>query len=89
MTLNELEKHLNAESAGGRLIVWHDGKKQYITDMNGDGEPFLNELGLMLHNAADAAVAAAVAAPKKREKKIVEDVVEAPVATSDDVQIEV
>jgi hypothetical protein len=43
---------------------------------------------LMLHNAADAAVAAA-AAPKKREKKIVEDVVEAPVATSDDVQIEV
>lgn len=89
MTLNELEKHLNAESAGGRLIVWHDGKKQYITDMNGDGEPFLNELGLMLHNAADAAAAAAVAAPKKREKKIVEDVVEAPVATSDDVQIEV
>ena len=89
MTLNELEKHLNAESAGGRLVVWHDGKKQYITDMNGDGEPFLNELGLMLHNAADAAVAAAVAAPKKREKKIVEDVVEAPVAMSDDVQIEV
>ena len=88
MTLNELEKYLNAESAGGRLVVWHDGKKQYITDMNGDGEPFLNELGLMLHNAADAAVAAA-AAPKKREKKIVEDVVEAPVATSDDVQIEV
>jgi hypothetical protein len=42
----------------------------------------------MLHNAADAAVAAAVA-PKKREKKIVEDVVEAPVAMSDDVQIEV
>ena len=88
MTLNELEKHLNADSAGGRLVVWHDGKKQYITDMNGDGEPFLNELGLLLHNAADAAVAAA-AAPKKREKKIVEDVVEAPVATSDDVQIEV
>ena len=86
MTLNELEKHLNAESAGGRLIVWHDGKKQYITDMNGDGEPFLNELGLMLHNAADAAVAAT---PKKREKKIVEDVVEDPVAASDDVQIEV
>jgi hypothetical protein len=89
MTLNELEKHLNAESAGGRLVVWHDGKKQYITDISGDGEPFLNELGLMLHNAADAAVAAAVAAPKKREKKIVEDVVEAPVAMSDDVQIEV
>ena len=87
MTLNELEKHLNAESAGGRLIVWHDGKKQYITDINGDGEPFLNELGLLLHNAADAAVAAAT--PKKREKKIVEDVVEAPVAMSDDVQIEV
>ena len=41
----------------------------------------------MLHNAADAAVAAAT--PKKREKKIVEDVVEAPVAMSDDVQIEV
>jgi hypothetical protein len=88
MTLNELEKHLNAESAGGRLVVWHDGKKQYITDISGDGEPFLNELGLILHNAADAAVAAAVA-PKKREKKIVEDVVEAPVAMSDDVQIEV
>jgi hypothetical protein len=88
MTLNELEKHLNAESAGGRLIVWHDGKKQYITDMNGDGEPFLNELGLMLHNAADAEVAVA-AAPKKREKKIVEEVAEAPVAASDDVQIEV
>ena len=88
MTLTELEKHLNAESAGGRLVVWHDGKKQYITDISGDGEPFLNELGLMLHNAADAAVAAAVA-PKKREKMIVEDVVEAPVAMSDDVQIEV
>jgi hypothetical protein len=56
--------------------------------MNGDGEPFLNELGLMLHNAADAEVAVA-AAPKKREKKIVEEVAEAPVAASDDVQIEV
>lgn len=88
MTLNELEKHLNAESAGGRLVVWHDGKKQYITDINGDGEPFLNELGLMLHNAADKEVAVA-AAPKKREKKVVEDVVEAPAATGDDVQIEV
>jgi len=80
MTLNELEKHLNAESAGGRLVVWHDGKKQYITDMNGDGEPFLNELGLMLHNIADKEAAA----PKKREKKT-----ESVVATSDDVQIEV
>ena len=88
MTLNELEKHLNAESAGGRLVVWHDGKKQYITEVGDDGQPFLNELGLMLHNAADAEVAAA-AAPKKREKKIVEEVAEAPVAMSDDVQIEV
>jgi len=87
MTLNELEKHLNAESAGGRLVVWHDGKKQYITDINGSGEPFLNELGLMLHNIADKEVAAPVT--KKREKKVVEDVVEAPVATSDEVQIEV
>jgi hypothetical protein len=87
MTLNELETHLNAESAGGRLIVWHDGKKQYITDLNGEGQPFLNELGLMLHNIADKEVAAPVV--KKREKKVVEDVVEAPAATSDEVQIEV
>jgi hypothetical protein len=81
MTLNELEKHLSAESAGGRLVVWHDGKKQYITEVGDDGQPFLNELGLMLHNAADAEVAVA---PKKREKKT-----ESVVATSDDVQIEV
>ena len=81
MTLNELEKHLNAESAGGRLVVWHDGKKQYITEVGDDGQPFLNELGLMLHNASDAEVAVA---PKKREKKT-----ESVVATSDDVQIEV
>jgi hypothetical protein len=86
MTLNELEKRLNAESAGGRLVVWHDGKKQYITDINGDGEPFLNELGLMLHNAADNAPVPVV---KKREKKVVEDVAETPAATSDEVQIEV
>jgi hypothetical protein len=81
MTLNELETRLKAESAGGRLIVWHDGKKQYITDIDGDGQAFLNELGLELHNAVDAEVAAA---PKKREKKT-----ESVVATSDDVQIEV
>lgn len=85
MTLNELEKHLNAESAGGRLVVWHDGKKQYITDIDGDGQAFLNALGLELHNIADKEAVA----PKKREKKIVEEVTEAPVATSDDVQIEV
>jgi hypothetical protein len=53
MTLNELETHLNAESAGGRLIVWHDGKKQYITDLNGEGQPFLKEMGLILQNNSD------------------------------------
>lgn len=84
MTLNELEKCLNAESAGGRLVVWHDGKKQYITDIGDDGQAFLNALGLELHNAADNAAEPAPT-PKKREKKVVEDVV----ATSDDVQIEV
>jgi hypothetical protein len=84
MTLNELEKRLNAESAGGRLVVFHDGKKQYITDIGDDGQAFLNELGLMLHNAADHTTEPAPA-PKKREKKVVEDVA----TTSDDVQIEV
>lgn len=86
MTLNELETRLGAESAGGRLVVWHEGKKQYITDINDAGEPFLNELGLMLHNELDNAPVPAV---KKREKKVVEDIAEAPVATSDEVQIEV
>ena len=84
MTLSELETRLNAESAGGRLVVVHDGKKQYITDIGDDGQAFLNELGLMLHNAADNAAEPAPA-PKKREKKVVEDVA----STSDDVQIEV
>lgn len=81
MTLNELEIRLNAESAGGRLVVTHDGKKQYITDIGDDGQPFLNALGLELHNALDNQP---VAAPKKREKKI-----ESAAATSDEVQIEV
>ena len=82
MTLNELEIRLNAESAGGRLIVMHDGKKQYITDIGDDGQPFLNALGLELHNAAEAAPAPT---SKKREKKVVEDVA----TTGDDVQLEV
>lgn len=82
MNLNELETRLNAESAGGRLIVMHEGRKQYITDIGDDGQPFLNALGLELHNAAEAEPAPA---PKKREKKVVEDVA----STSDGVQIEV
>jgi hypothetical protein len=81
MTLNELEKRLNAEAAGGRLVVMHDGKKQYITDIGDDGQPFLNALGLELHNAADNEPTPVT---KKREKKV-----ESVVATGDDVQIEV
>ena len=86
MTLNELETRLGAESAGGRLVVWHEGKKQYITDIGDDGQAFLNALGIELHNELDNAPIPAV---KKREKKVVEDIAEAPVATSDEVQIEV
>jgi hypothetical protein len=81
MTLNELETRLKAESAGGRLVVMHEGKKQYITDIGDDGQAFLNALGLELHNAADAEAAPA---PKKRDKKV-----ESVATTSDDVQIEV
>lgn len=81
MNLNELETRLNAESSGGRLVVMHEGKKQYITDIGDDGQAFLNALGLELHNAADAEPAPT---PKKRDKKI-----ESAVATSDEVQIEV
>lgn len=84
MTLNELETRLNAESAGGRLVVLHEGTKKYITDIGDDGQPFLNALGLELHNALDNEP---VPTPKKREKKV--EIVEPPVATSDDVQIEV
>ena len=81
MTLNELETRLNAESAGGRLIVVHEGTKKYITDIGDDGQAFLNALGIELHNAADNEPISAI---KKRDKKV-----ESSVTTNDDVQIEV
>lgn len=47
MTLNEICEKLGGEQVGGRVIVTHEGKKEYATDVNG-ATFYLNELGTLL-----------------------------------------
>lgn len=89
MTLDELAVALDAESMGGRLIVVIDDKRTYITDIGDDGQPFLNALGLQMHNDAEAAAANKPAKAPKAKKADTEVAPVAEVATTDDVQIEV
>lgn len=89
MTLDELAVAIGAESMGGRLIVLVDDKRTYITDIGDDGQPFLNALGLQLHNDAEAAAANKPAKAPRAKKADVEVAPEGEAAATDDVQIEV
>jgi hypothetical protein len=50
MDINALADKVGGEIVGGRLLAVVDGKKQYLTAVGDNGEPFLNELGLKLSN---------------------------------------
>lgn len=68
MQVSELEARLGGEVVGGRLIAQVDGKRQYLTDVNGN----LNELGLLVSNSleqADAAKPAEAAEPARRRRR--------------------
>lgn len=51
MNAAEVAKKLGGEEVGGRVSVLHEGKRQYVMDIV-DGHAFLNELGVMLIQAA-------------------------------------
>jgi hypothetical protein len=55
MNVNEIAAKLNGEMVGNRVIVNHKGKREYATGLYDDGSVFLNELGVELMQAIDAA----------------------------------
>ena len=50
MDINALASKVGGEIVGGRLIAVVDGKKQYLTAVGDNGQPFLNDLGLKVSN---------------------------------------
>lgn len=52
MDRTELVKKHNGELVGGRVSVFHDGRRRYITDVGDDGNWQINKLGKELEEAA-------------------------------------
>jgi hypothetical protein len=72
MDINALAEKVGGEIVGGRLIAMVDGKKQYLTAVGDNGEPFLTELGLKISNElsfAQPAPEPEAPAPKRTRRK--------------------
>jgi hypothetical protein len=90
MNIYELAEKIGGEIVGGRLLGMVDGKKQYLSDVGSDGQPFLNAEGIALANepmpatpiTVEETATVAEEAPKRKKKN--ESGVEV-----DDVQIEI
>jgi molybdenum-dependent DNA-binding transcriptional regulator ModE len=79
INVSEIAQELGGEQVGNRVIVVHEGRKQYATELGDGGHAFLNELGIELMAAyrarqqpaeeADPVEAAPVEAKPARRKK--------------------
>ena len=90
MNIYELAQKIGGEVVGGLLLGMVNGKKQYLSDVGSDGQPFLNAEGIALANepmpatpvVGEEVVAVTEETPKRKKKN------DAGVEV-DDVQIEI
>ena len=61
MNIYELAEKIGAEVVGGRLLGTVNGKKQYLSDVGSDGQPFLNAEGIAFANEPAPTVEVSVA----------------------------
>lgn len=82
MDVVTMAEKLGGEVVMGRVVGRHDGKRVYLTDIGGDGRPFINAAGEARLKEVEDAPASATATKPKRGKR-------GDAGTASDVEIEI